>query len=428
MFSIKIKKSKPVGPSIDIWKSYYQAKAEAKISTKREHAKIKPYYTEEDMKEGLKGSPCARDLRNFRRIYLKSGHNPGAMIWEKHDTVVEVKMCYCLSCNDGARPIIAHYRSLKNSIRRLRERRRDLRQDDTFSKNYDIRNKFLKARISIHDWPTYDLVRLKPGAYIEMLNHRKSVMVFEDKSPPLGNEGYLNRYVGIEIECISEVGPTPMAIAFGKAGLVDYVTLKEDGSLRPSDEEYGHEVCILAKQSEYKDIVKRVLMVLVEQKAKVNHSCGLHVHIDCRDDLNAPPAAHVYNNLMATQNMLYKMQPKRRRENMYCRPGRKREITEGKLRQGHWRYRGINPASLKRHGTIEVRIHSGTINESKIINWIDILLSIAMAGHIDKTIRTLKGMRNILPPHLLAYMKSRIKKFKTEVAEIDVPFSFEIAA
>jgi len=69
-----------------------------------------------------------------------------------------------------------------------------------------------------------------------------------------------------------------------------------------------------------------------------------------------------------------KMMPKSRRNNQYARNFTSAEMRtlRERLECTSNRYKVVNIQSFWRHGTIEFRQHSGTIETQKIINWIKI--------------------------------------------------------
>jgi hypothetical protein len=79
------------------------------------------------------------------------------------------------------------------------------------------------------------------------------------------------------------------------------------------------------------------------------------------------------------------------------------------------RYWGINPSSYGTHKTIEVRLHSGSTNFTKLSNWVRILVNIA---HVSNKYRTDVDSaekfcdRLGLNDDMLAYIKERMAKFK----------------
>ena len=118
------------------------------------------------------------------------------------------------------------------------------------------------------------------------------------------------------------------------------------------------------------DQIKRVCNALAQVNAKINSSCGLHVHHDASDFDRTQlfKAVKVYQRM---EKHIDSMMPKSRRENnnRFCQTvvG----LKESEIAQpGCNRYRKINLQSFFRHGTIEFRHHSGTVEAAKIINWV----------------------------------------------------------
>ncbi len=269
-----------------------------------------------------------------------------------------------------------------------------------------------------------------------MLARRKRDLVYEDKKP-----GTPENYVGIEIELIAEVNERDMAAGLVSAGLEGWVTRHDDGSINMNgiargcdgcwnpgedcdcDEDchhieqcgghcgskhYTHELCVLARQTEVRGIVTKLCNFLAGVGAKVNASCGLHVHLDMRQR----QVEQAFSNLVAAQKFLFAMQPASRQDNEFCQ-----RVTGRNYRQLHSRYYAVNTQSMREHNTLEVRLHAGTVNATKICNWVDILVAIVEAPEMAVTPRTLVGFFRQVPlnEELRAYMAARIEKFKPQI-------------
>lgn len=178
--------------------------------------------------------------------------------------------------------------------------------------------------------------------------------------------------------------------------------------------EYGHEIAVVAKSSHIAEVITKVCAVLSEHDAEVNKTCGLHVHLDMRgSDEN-----RAFSNLVKAQNLLYGMVPHSRYENTYCRPNKSRCMDDY---QG--RYFGINPQSYKEHRTIEVRLHSGSINAVKIINWIKLLQKIAYCKKkIPVKVKKATDITNALTlsDSLKNYISERINNFDNKLIINDI--------
>lgn len=218
-------------------------------------------------------------------------------------------------------------------------------------------------------------------------------------------------HVGIEVEFYSK---DDRDILIGKlidADLQDYLTVDSDGSIDPPLDNYAHEVKIIGTEDEVCDIVHRTCAVLATGYAGVNHSCGLHVHLDMR---NRDPDV-VYNNLVQSQHLLFAMQPKSRQDGHFCKKNNSK-----KFNVAMGRYHAFNASAYPEFGTIEVRLHAGTINPEKICNWIKLLVRIASrntkCAHKIMTFRNFQKQFEV-EDEVMVYVADRIKKFNVKQGE-----------
>jgi hypothetical protein len=137
--------------------------------------------------------------------------------------------------------------------------------------------------------------------------------------------------------------------------------------------------------------VARVVKQFARAGARVNKSCGFHVHVDART-ISGEHMRNVYLRyaLHETQIDAFMVQSRRGNVNEYCRSTQgslgllsatdnnstahrvasaMSERWDGYMYQGG-RYNKVNLCAFLRHGTIEFRQHSGTMNVDKVINWI----------------------------------------------------------
>lgn len=114
------------------------------------------------------------------------------------------------------------------------------------------------------------------------------------------------------------------------------------------------------------DRLEQVCGFLQSEDCTVNSSTGLHVHLDQRHIINDitkgwnvanSRAKMLFNSVSSWAKFL--VHPYRF-EGSYCRLEYRTDD----------RYVAVNVCSLHEHGTIEVRFHSGSINPSKIKNWV----------------------------------------------------------
>lgn len=128
--------------------------------------------------------------------------------------------------------------------------------------------------------------------------------------------------------------------------------------------------------------VNKVCEVLKTLNAYINKSCGFHVHFDAQN-FDLRQWKNIYKNYAGFENQIDELMPQSRRgnTNYYCRSLNSIRNLNAKidlvssLNQmpevfNNSRYFKINPTSYSRHKTIEFRQHSGTIEYSKISNWL----------------------------------------------------------
>lgn len=113
--------------------------------------------------------------------------------------------------------------------------------------------------------------------------------------------------------------------------------------------------------------------------ARINRSCGLHVHIEARD-LNTAEIANTCIRYARHEADIDAIMPRSRRgnDNRYCASLRRASFTgstvAAMIRQmPQRRYHKVNLEAYIKYGTIEFRQHSGTTEPTKIINWVRFL-------------------------------------------------------
>lgn len=284
----------------------------------------------------------------------------------------------------------------------------------TNDKNSDVKQYQYKSRTT---GKTYTIkpnnyVNVEAGTFIKMLNAKEAKMIFEPKSPKSNKN-----HVGIEIEFLCKANNQQVAIELTSRGIAKHLELKTDGSLRPSNEyPHAHELCIIAPEDEIQNVLKEVCEGLKKLGSTANDSCGLHVHLDMR---NRDPKI-AFHNLALSQGVLYKMVPESRATGTYSKMTSSTEMDEYKNASS--KYLGINPLSYNRLKTLECRIHNGTVNFTKISNWVQLLVNIASRG--TKLAEPTKGLVQFLEAfnisqELAEYIKMRVIKFKKETKDTE---------
>jgi hypothetical protein len=104
----------------------------------------------------------------------------------------------------------------------------------------------------------------------------------------------------------------------------------------------------------------------------VNKSCGVHVHIDMsasgEDDHKA-----LFRFARAFEDQVFELVAPSRRDNHYCKK------LGGRITLND-RYRWLNFCALREFGTVEVRLHQGSVSPIRIMMWVRLMLKLVEAG------------------------------------------------
>lgn len=194
---------------------------------------------------------------------------------------------------------------------------------------------------------------------------------------------------GVEMECFVNSGA--IRTAAERTGMTyeyegynhrdghSYFKFTTDGSLGGLPDPIECVSPVLAG-NDGKRMLKNACKTLNMADAKVNSTCGLHVHIGAAK-LTNKQYCNVFINYMYLEAVIDTFMAQSRRANnafyaatlqdhKYCL---EQAVTIGNVQNGmnNCRYHKVNPMSYKRHKTIEFRQHSGTTNYEKIINWVN---------------------------------------------------------
>lgn len=169
-----------------------------------------------------------------------------------------------------------------------------------------------------------------------------------------------------------------------------------------------YSVEVVSPICKYGDIerVQEIVRTLRRGGAKVNSSCGIHIHVDASK--HTPQTLRNVVNIMASkEDLLYKtLQVKVSREN-YCRKAdtgfldrlnNDRPRTMDQLerlwydgdsrRDIHYdssRYRGLNLHSVFQKGTIEFRLFNSTLHAGEVKSYIQLCMAISHQGLTQKS-------------------------------------------
>ena len=255
----------------------------------------------------------------------------------------------------------------------------------------------------------------------------------------------VNKLVGIEVECC-------ISNAIDWESSPRYWSTTSDGSIdTPSDYRGVELVSYPAQGDALGDTINRLmrwkndrLLNYGDYSVYVNRSCGLHIHFNCLD-YSAREVAHIGIVYKHLEGIIKRIMPPSRQESRWCQNfgdimsyEQLRNIySEEDLVESYYKGMGSSPSTEKYndarycalnlhsryyHGTLEFRLHSGTINRTKIVNWIIILNSIIDKGielskfkdkEYNNWINTsnTRKMSNIFSIDIIEYMNKRMRKF-----------------
>jgi RNA binding exosome subunit len=362
-------------------------------------------------KHGLEGNVIdkVRQLRNGRKT--KAFNLVLSRVYNGETITVKAPV----NSTDDRYAVIRELKNqIKTQIQKKRKEQREMTKDSEGNvipvvEDYNIVHGF-KAR-------KQDTVFVQEGSFLKALMKKIREQMTKGKAPTTKD-----LYVGIEIELAAKEDRNVVCDMIFDAGLGKYVTVKDDGSIGSEQHtgipsklrdthKYTHEICILARQSEVEEVVNKLCKVFAEKlNVAIDKTCGLHVHLDMRNR----DVKKSFNNLVLCQQFLYGMLPPNRRTSRYSYP----------VKGPHWRdlesrYHGINQTAYGKYSTLELRMHCGTTNATKINNWIKLLVAIVDAPMLKTAHTNVDALAEsiALDKSVTNYVKSRIAKFEPQHAK-----------
>lgn len=306
----------------------------------------------------------------------------------------------------GVKETVAGLReTLKAQVAKSRTARRTAHEDQTFGHvNFNGR------RLPVTLLRSQSEEARKRGTVADW-----KVLAVKTDYGPLGGRPH----VGVEIECGVDRSEDDLRRDFAKAGIGTKVSVTYDGSVHV-DGRTAVEVRVCDAQERIAETLRKVCAVLSDASAKVNKTCGLHVHLDMRKrEWRA-----CYTKLYRMLPWLYAIVSESRRSGNEGRQFCKRN---GPHPPDGDRYYALNVESVRHHNTLEVRLHHGTTDPTKIINWVFLLTRIVDGPDLKQTPKTLWKLSETykLPTEISAWLSERAQFAKDEGLTIPAPFNGE---
>lgn len=271
----------------------------------------------------------------------------------------------------------------------------------------------------------------------------------------LGVSKMVNGKFGIELECFNV--DTPVVVrALRDAGIYtesagyagrayDLWQIKPDCSIQGR---FAFEVVSPILEGEAGiATARKVCEILVALGAKVNKSCGFHIHHNART-WNIAQFRNLFKRFVKFEGALDSIQPESRRDNnnRFCKSVKNGLPAEGMFAAidackniralsalySDSRYFKLNLQSFFRMGSVEFRNHAGTVDADKVEQYIRLTYAMVADAESTTTIKPfatttsakdaldvmLSGMvrRAVIGKATAAFYKNRANKFTEEVA------------
>lgn len=196
---------------------------------------------------------------------------------------------------------------------------------------------------------------------------------------------------GVEIECYNVIrtnliekgtrkGLSVRSEGYNHSDNQHYYKIVSDGSLTGNDT--NEVVSPILQGNDGLNSLQRLCEALNEIDAKVNRSCGLHVHIGAAN-MTDKHYLNIIKNYQRLEALVDSFMPLSRRANNngFCRSLQGFDFSRCTTKRDVYdmmnsRYYKINGHAYFRHQTIEFRQHSGTTDYTKISMWIQFLAAL----------------------------------------------------
>lgn len=159
--------------------------------------------------------------------------------------------------------------------------------------------------------------------------------------------------------------------------------LKNDTSIKPKndDETFDEGLELISTPffptNENFDVLSKVVDILIKLGAKVNNTCGFHVHIGVGNK-SISQIQTVFERFYRFSKEFDNLVNQDRKTNKYCSPMTLEEqnyvrsvMAESQFRTNELnRYHAINPVAISAHRTVEFRQFHGTLDILEMVAWI----------------------------------------------------------
>lgn len=214
------------------------------------------------------------------------------------------------------------------------------------------------------------------------------------------------RTFGVEIECYNASRPDIIRAARAHNQVVEsqgynhtdsgVAKIVSDGSLSGAN---TNEV-VLPPANDFAAL-EAFCAALNEAGAKVNRSCGLHVHIDARNMHPSVAWRVIHNYRLMYDDICHILAPSRINSRWAMLNPEPRGVASWCALadlQCNSRYYAVNLYAYERHKTIEFRQHQGSVNFDKISRWVEFLQTLVRLSEQNEVLTSahISELRQIL--------------------------------
>jgi len=223
-----------------------------------------------------------------------------------------------------------------------------------------------------------------------------------------------NRKFGVEIECYTKMDWDTLE------DLLPGWDIKEDGSLengfrcdhgwydecdcRDSGVELASPVLQGIKGMEE---LEKGFRILNKADAWLEDDCGIHVHHEVRD-LSNVQLYNVARSWFNNQDTISRFVARHRLDHQYCEPLTigdleeiEREMRGEHPQYGHEKYKTLSFATRDCYGTLEVRLHQGSLDYEDVKSWV-----LFGQAFIENTASRKRPLETCSPEDLLKYTRT----------------------
>jgi len=243
------------------------------------------------------------------------------------------------------------------------------------------------------------------------------------------------RFVGFELEYLIPTQRDPSRIKI----LSKYGKVQDDGSISPTGKigGYGEEFASNVFSGDLLlETIDKVCESLSNSGAKINKTCGLHVHLDMRRETEIAQE-NIFYAWQAFEKIFFAVTSISRRGNHFCRSIDNSRTYE--IAKGMGRYNTLNVTAYDKHQTFEIRLHQSTLEPTNIKNWVMFLIRffdtyskikmtreriIELTKMSDRELLLMLFSQIKMPFGLKKYIMKRIERFNKDSKNQLLPRSY----